>query len=335
MIIEKGVIDYDVKEGKEIIAKDNEIIDLNTSKALLFFEHQVVNGIQIINKDTFFGSDFWGNKKLLKYSKVFEVPYIPKCVLTEDLCIVRFKESKTTAKIDLDENILWEQPFYPVLGGIIPGADLIVFLEGAGTPKKRLHFSKISTGEILSSLDCGEIVPRILGANSKNVWIASKNQKYIKSIDLKTGQIVDEVQADSIVSMSTLFIDLEYFKYDFKNNKLIQPYGELDLKSKRFEVRNYFSSFDFGRSVYVPSVFPFVLDGKYLAFGLQMDNLKTNETETRLIVMQRNLDEVPLDVPINSNKPGAGLLKITLIGERLIYLDSFNNLHEMQLSQLL
>lgn len=334
MIIEADVIDYDNRGDQEIIAKGNEIINKNTGETLLEFEHQVIEGIHIINKDAFYGSDLWGNRKVLKSSKVIDVPYVVKSVITEDLSIVLFKKRKTTAKIDLNGNIHWEHPFFPVLGGILTYYDLIVLLEGAGTFRKRLHFAKISTGEILSSFDCGENVPRLLGADSKIVWIASKEEKYIKSIDPRTGQLLDEVSSGSIQELLEHQIDIEYFKFDAKSLNLIQPLGDFKLASKSFVKRNYFESLVTDGDVWVPSVFPFSISDKYLTFGFQVDNSKTKETKTRLIVIQRVDDFVIVDVSINVERPDAGLKKVALTKEKLTYIDSFNNLHQLPLNQL-
>lgn len=147
MILETDVIDYDIRGDQEIIAKGNKIINKNTGETLLEFEHQVIEGIHIINKDVFYGSDLWGNRKVLKSSKVIDVPYIVKSAITEDLSIVLFKKRKTTAKIDLDETIIWEHAFFPTLNGIFVSLDLIGFLEGAGTPQKKLHLQKFLLGK--------------------------------------------------------------------------------------------------------------------------------------------------------------------------------------------
>lgn len=333
MIIETDVIDYDIRGDQEIIAKGNVIISKSTGETLLEFEHQVIEGIHIINKSAFYGSDLWGMRKVLKFSKVIEVAYVVKSVLTEEFSIVLFKKRKTTAKIGIDENIHWEHPFFPALDGVFDDFDLIVLVEGAGTLLKRLHFAKISTGEILSSFDCGDNVPKLLGANSKIVWLASKDQKYIKSVDPRTGKMVDEISSGSIQELLQHQIDIEYFKFDAKSLNLIQPLGEFKLVSKSFVKRNYFESLETDGDVWVPSVFPFAISDKYLAYGLQVDISKSKEMKTRLIVMQRVDDFVIMDVSINVERPDAGLKKITLTKEKLTYIDSFNNLHQLTLNQ--
>lgn len=328
MIIQTDVLDYDFNSGKEIIAKGNRIIDLVTNETLLQFDHPVVEGIKIINNHTFYGSDLWGGRKIRKSLNVDEVPYIVKSALKDDLCIVLFKKRKATAKIDLEGNILWEHQYYPLLGGILKDIDIVVLLDGADQPTKRLLFVRITTGEILSSLICGESAPRILGFAQEIIWIASKDHKLIVSIDYRTGQIVDEVSVVLIAEILQNSVDIENFKFDANSLKLVHPIGDLELRSMEFIKRNLPDFFDNDGDIWIPSVFPFVLDENYLVFGMQIDNPKNEKTETRLIVMDR-FNNVILNKPISSEALDAGLKKMVILNEKLIYLDSFNNLHKV------
>ena len=74
-------------------------------------------------------------------------------------------------------------------------------------------------------------------------------------------------------------------------------------------------------------MFPFLISSKYLIFGIQEDDPKTKETKTQMIVIDRKAEEVCLERVINKQKPNAGMKKIILKEDKLFFIDSYNNLH--------
>jgi hypothetical protein len=330
MILNKDVIDFEIQDDVLVIAQGNELIISETSQVLLNFENLINAGSLVIDKDKYFAGDIFGNYKQRCGSEIIDIEYLIKGVLDSNSFLVQLKSPKRMAKIDSKGSIHWEVEFksfrYHLAG------DEIVLLEDKreGQNQKLVGVNQI-TGQQLYELEFGTSLPKILGSTSEIVWIANNDHKFIKSFDPRTGQMLDKVSSGPIQELLQHQIDIEYFKFDAKSLKLIQPLGDFELASKSFVKRNYFESLEINGDLWVPSVFPFAFNDKNLTFGLQVDSSKTKETETRLIVMQRVDDCVIMDVSINIEKPDAGLKKITLTKDKLTYIDSFNNLHQLTL----
>lgn len=333
MILDKNIIDFEIQDDVLVVAQGKNLVISETGQILLSFENQINAGSLVVEGDKYFAGDIFGNYKQRYGPETMDMEYLVKGVLDSNSFLVQLKSPKRMARVDSKGSIHWEVEFksfrYHLVG------DEIVLLEDKreGQNQKLVGVNQI-TGHQLYKLGFGTSLPKILGFTSEVVWIASNDQKFIKSFDPRTGQMLDEVSSASIQELLQDQIDIEYFKFDASSLKLIQPLGDFKLASRSFVKRSYFESSETNDDVWVPSVYPFAISDEYLAYGVQIDSYKTKETETRLIIMQRVDNFVIMDVPINSEKQAAGLKKIVLTKEKITYIDSFNNLHQLTLNQL-
>ena len=79
------------------------------------------------------------------------------------------------------------------------------------------------------------------------------------------------------------------------------------------------------------------MNDDFLIFGIRRDHLNVknpdDDMDTRLIIIDRNSDEVCYDEPLNEKNSDAGIMKMTIDDGYLHYLDQFGYLHEIELRQ--
>jgi len=330
MIIFKNIIDFEISDNFFVIANDKQLLDASKNETLLSFENSINLGSIVLGDNLIFAGDIYGQEKVKTINGVKILPFAVRDIIDDDNSFIAHLNSpKRTARVDLSGSVIWEVNFRSIRYYLVKN-EIIILEDKRIIENQKLMIINLDTGDEICNIEFGNSLPKVIGDSLGVVWIASQKLKFIRAVELETGQVLDEISGSvisTILDDNRNNIDLEYFKLDKENSRLVHPYGDIDLKSKNFRRRVYFDHIKTTTNIWVPYVFPFLISSKYLIFGIQEDDPKTKETKTQMIVIDRKTEEVCLERVINKQKPNAGMKKIILKEDKLFFIDSYNNLH--------
>ena len=314
------------KETFLLGASKNKVFDLLNNELITEFKENVLKIVS--DGRRIYTSDIYGNGKVLLNNKILELEYPVTHVFGSGNCICHLRNPKRTALLNNQWEIIWELDFRSL--EFVYDEELIYLRDRRDEENNIIVAVSLESGKkvwnkSLKDFERGKDFGRFIGIHGSDILFATRHPEAIIVLNKDTGNVSKIFGSEIIEEYDT---SIEYFKLDKKNNKLVNPHGEIELNTQVFNPTNLKDQFkDIDLSV--PGVYPFTFDDNFIFFGVQKHiapQTKKYRCIGELLVLDRQTGDVVYSQKINDKKEDAGIKQIELYNDKLYVLDSFGYL---------
>ena len=235
-----------------------------------------------------------------------------------------------SALVDIYDAKLWTVGYRSMISYVVE-KKVVILSDRADSHNQRLVGVDYRTGKELYSIEFGSVRPDVIGVEEGVLWVVNKRAGSIVSYDAYDGRRLAAISEQCISEMQKVSVRISVLKYDASNQKLVHPYGELDITNESFRLRKQFPYQQPGSKLPIfPQVLLFDFNDKHIVHGLWV-HLPDGDAEGRLQVVSRDEEsKLLLDIYISDTRTDAGLVDVALLDDSVIYLDNDGYLREVK-----